>query len=205
MKLFVEGGGPGAVGKRCRAGFLGFLKKAGLRVMPRIVACGSRQKAYRDYRDALKKGQAAVLLVDSEFPIDAARQSGKPADWRPWAHLEVRDRWAKPQRAADADCHLMVQCMESWFLADRETLASYFGQGFREKALPDVASLVEDIPKDEVFDGLKAATRDCAPKGGYEKGRHSFELLGKIDPGIVSDQSPWAKRFIGHLQGRMSA
>ena len=33
--------------------------------------------------------------------------------------------------ATDEQAHLMVQCMEAWFLADRETLAAVFGRGLK--------------------------------------------------------------------------
>ena len=88
----------------------------------------------------------------------------------------------------------MVQVMESWFLADRPTLARHFGQGFRETALPNQTN-VEEIAKQQVFDSLKAATRDSRA-GTYDKGRHSFDVLGKIDPGKVRSASPHADRLL---------
>ena len=204
LHLYVEGGGDGLLNRQYRQNFQAFLKKAGMAgKLPRVTASGSRRAAYDDYRNALSRGESAALLVDSEAPVDTMHQSGEPADWRPWAHLKARDKWAKPRGAADVDCHLMVQCMESWLLADRQTIASHFGQGFRGNALPDAVA-IETIAKDDVMDGLKASTRDCA-NNRYNKGRHSFELLGKINPGNVFKHSPWAKRFIGHLETRMNA
>ena len=99
----------------------------------------------------------------------------------------------------------MVQCMESWFLADREALNTYFSQGFRDNGLPATERLLEGIPKEESLDSLKTATRDCKPKGQYHKGRHSFPLLGEIDPQKVVEKSPWAKRFIKQLKAKMNA
>ena len=40
-------------------------------------------------------------------------------------------RLDKSELAADADCHLMVQVMESWFLADAEALGEYFKDRFK--------------------------------------------------------------------------
>ena len=139
MKLYVEGGGDAASLKSaCREGFANFLEKAGFKgKMPRIIACGSRRNAYESFCTALKNGDKALLLVDSEEPISADLQRGDSSladirkQWAPWQHLAKRkgDEWEKPHDASDAQCHLMVQCMEAWLLADRETLKSFFAQG----------------------------------------------------------------------------
>ena len=207
VKLYVEGGGAGELGKRCRGGFRSFLEKAGLKgKMPRIVACGSRQEAYDDYSHALKGGESAVLLVDSEEPVNAERRPGSPAEWRPWQHLKQRDGWDKPSAASDTDCHLMVQVMESWLLADPQTLKDRFDQEFQHDKLPALGRgrSLEDIAKDDIMEGLKKATQNCAA-GPYAKGKLSFELLGKIDPDKVTKQSLWAKRFIDTLKDKMDA
>ena len=208
VKLYVEGGGQTAdLQGKCREGFRKFLKKAGLKgKMPRIIASGARLDAYNDYRKALGKGESAALLVDSEGPVSYTHCSGEPADWQPWQHLETRpgDGWEKPDGATDKDCHLMVQCMESWLLADQATLKAYFGQGFNANSLPAGISL-GDIPKKDVMDGLKAATRQCKTKDRYNKGRHSFGLLGLINPNEVMKRSPWAERFVEQLKKKMAA
>ena len=91
----------------------------------------------------------------------------------------------------------MVQMMESWFLADREALAAYYGQGFRAGALPS-NTRIEDVAKDDVIDGLEQATRNTS-KGRYSKGRHSFDLLARLAPAKVTNASPYAKRLIDTL------
>ncbi len=88
----------------------------------------------------------------------------------------------------------MVQCTESWFLADRQALASYYGQGFVENALPRNPD-VEAIAKGDVLAGLQAATRLTRTKGPYHKTRHGFALLGIIDPGRVRGASRHADRL----------
>ena len=71
VKLFVEGGGDGkSLRTECRAAFSSFLRKSGLTgYMPRVVASGSRNSAYSDYCTAIKNGELAVLLVDSETEV----------------------------------------------------------------------------------------------------------------------------------------
>lgn len=180
VKVYVEGGGDSASLKtRCREGFSKFFQRAGLEGrMPRVIACGSRNSAYGDFCTALRSarpGDFPVLLVDSEAAVAAI----------PWEHLRARDNWDKPPGADDDQAQLMVQCMESWFLADAELLAGFFGQGFAASALPGNPN-VEQVPKQQVFDTLKMATRHCRPKGEYGKAAHSFELLARLDPARIS-------------------
>ena len=92
----------------------------------------------------------------------------------------------------------MVQVMESWFVADRETLAAYYGSDFRSNAIPQWPE-VEGVPKGNVLSGLRRATRNTT-KGSYRKGRHGFEILGRLDPNMVTTSSPHAKRFVDTLK-----
>jgi len=195
-KLYVEGGGDSnALRTRCREGFSMFLEKAGLEGrMPRIVACGTRGKAYDHFCTALRQrgsGEFVVLLVDSEEPV--------PPGAGPWKLLSGRtgDKWDKPAGAADDDVHLMVQCMEAWFLADKDALARYYGQEFTAAALPANPN-PEQIPKDDVLRGLENATRHTQ-KGKYSHGTPSFQILALIDPSKVENASPHASRFLDHL------
>jgi len=41
-----------------------------------VVACGSRQMAYEDYCVAVRNGQPAMLLVDSEAPVQEQFEDG---------------------------------------------------------------------------------------------------------------------------------
>ena len=194
--LYVEGGGDRKDSRtKCRRAFRGFLLNAGLEGrLPRIFASGSRQQAYDAFRHALGAARGddlAVLLVDSEGPVGI--------DGRPWRHLKDRDGWDKPAGADDDHVHLMVQCMEAWFLADRAALARYFGDGFNENSLPRLAA-VEEVSKHDLVRGLNAATRNSRTKGAYRKGRDSFALLADLDPDKVADASPHAKRFLEALR-----
>lgn len=201
MHLYVEGGGDAKLLRtQCRQGFSEFLRKAGLQGhMPRIVACGSRRQAYDDFCTALAQGQrAAMLLVDSEDAVTVAVGS-------PWDHLRQRsaDAWFRPSGAHDDDCHLMVCCMESWFLADRCAVATFFGQGYDQTALPAVATAIESVARDRVFRALADATRSCKTQAPYGKGEHSFKLLALIDPTKVAAASPWARHFLSTVKHAM--
>lgn len=192
IRLYVEGGGDSkTLRTACREGFGTFIENAGLSGrMPRIVACGGRDKAYDKFKIAhANRDGISLLLVDAERPV---RQAGA------WEHLQqAPDDWPRPDGATDDQCHLMVQIMESWFLADRDALEEFYGQGYRENALPQNPQ-IERVAKDDVLNGLDRAARDTS-KRGYHKGSHSFEILAKLDPEKVQNASPRAKRFIQAL------
>lgn len=193
IALYVEGGGDSKeLRKRCRKGFREFLENAGLAgQMPRIVACGGRSNAYKSFQTALHIGdRTPMLLVDAEVPLSVES---------PWDHVLNQDGWDRPNGAADDHCHLMVQIMESWFLADRSALVSFYGHQFQTGALPGNPS-VEQISKADVLRGLERATRNNTTKGSYHKGSHSFTILGMINPTVVASRAPSAKGFLDVLR-----
>ena len=195
-KLFVEGGGNDndALKTECRRAFRALLERAGFKGrMPRIVACGGRRNAYEQFCTAILGGDdSALLLVDAEAPVVTED---------PWRHVAQRpgDAWDRPAGATEAHLHLMVQCMEAWFLADRRVLAEFFGQGFQANALPSVTSIPEDVDKLDLYNRLKQATRTTKTKGVYDKGKHSFKLLTMLDPSLVRKAGPWAERFFATI------
>jgi hypothetical protein len=197
VKAYVEGGGDTkALKTKCRQGFSEFFRKAGLvGRMPRIVASGSRRNAYEDCCTALKKAAADEfigLLVDSEDAVAAGVGS--------WAHVKNYEGWDKPAAADDRNAHLMVRCMEAWFVADRDALAEFFGQGFNAGVLP-ARHDVENITKPDLYAALENATRSCR-KGRYGKGRHAFDILARLNPERVMAASPHARRLVVTLMDK---
>ena len=198
IKVYVEGGGNvRELRSKCRKGFSSFFDKANLAGrMPRVIACGGRQRTYEKFAAALGSASDQVfvaLLVDSEGPV--AEGAG------PWRHLQTRDNWDRPDGATEDNAHLMVQCMEAWFLAEKDCLAAFFGRGFNCNALshnPDI----EQVAKTDVLEGLQGATRRCKSKGEYGKGRHSFEILSEIDPEKVLAASLHAMRLVHTLRAK---
>lgn len=197
-KIYVEGAAQNSDFDRthCRKSFKTFFAKAGLEgELPGIVPCGGRRRAYDAFVTAVRNPQpdgVPLLLVDSETAV----QKGGTV----WEHLKARagDNWDKPPGAKDDQAFLMVQVMESWFVADRDTLKSFFGQHFREQAIPKWPQL-EDMPKQSVFDALDQATAACGPRR-YAKGNMSFSLLAEISPAKVEAASPNAKALLEHLR-----
>jgi hypothetical protein len=91
----------------------------------------------------------------------------------------------------------MVQAMEAWFMADIDTLKNFYGQGFKEKAIPKKSN-VETIEKDLLEPNLKAATRDTS-KGEYQKIKHASKLLGMLDVDKVRKASSECDRIFTTL------
>lgn len=192
VKLYVEGGGDAKIQKiACQKGFRLFLERAGVTGrMPRIVACGGRSNAYDRFKTAVGAADGhPVLLVDAEGPLNEATR---------WGHLRARDGWERPDGATEDQCHVMVQIMESWFLADKPTLAKFYGQGFQKNAFRGNPQ-VEQVPKSNVVSRLERATRNTQ-KGTYSKGSHSFEILAALDPEVVEAVAPHAKLFLDTLR-----
>lgn len=197
VRLYIEGGGDSKSQHiNCREGFRKLLERAGfLGRMPATKACGSRNAAYDDFQTALSTAapdEYPVLLVDSEAPVNQAA----------WQHLLSRDGWQRPARAEDDQAQLMVQCMESWCVADRDALHEFFGASLREGALPALDNL-EIQAKESVQDALIDATRDCGRDRGYKKGKRSFELLAHLDPIQLKRHLPHFARLCEMLDAKL--
>jgi len=197
IRLFVEGGGQhrqkgrGDMSTKMRDAFRSLFVKLKLSKKPRIVPCGSRNDTYNRFKGEIANGKSlALLLVDSG---SAVSPSGSE-----WQHLLKRDKWEKPKGADNDSAFLMVQCLESWFYADKGALSSYYGAGFKPKCLTQNPH-IEEIPKQTIYAELPTATKDTT-KGEYSKGGHSFDILGSLDPLKIRTASRRADRFFSRLE-----
>jgi hypothetical protein len=195
IKLYIEGGGDSALqDTQFREGWRTFFENAGLKGrMPATFRGGGRQQTFDAYQTALRtrrEGELPLLLVDSEDLVPDGRDE--------WAHLKARDGWDRPPAGGEGDAFLMIACMESWFLADREALKAFFHDCWRDQAIPQWANL-EAVPKADVLDKLAQATAACGKKA-YAKGKRSFEILKMIDPAKVEQKCPGAKRLLDRLR-----
>ena len=181
VRIYVEGGGDRKEDKALlRAGFAQFFQNA-LGKNIKVIPCGGRDQALDNFIIALKDHPTALnlLLIDAEAPVHESDST--------WAHLKKREQWQRPVKASDDQCHLMVQTMEAWFIADREALQRYYGKEFNANALSRTLN-VEEISKDQLELSLIAATK-LTSKGEYHKIRDGAELLKVIDPAKVRKAS----------------
>ena len=171
MQLYMEGN------KRLRAPMSQFIRKMTSPIDLKITPCDSRDDTIKQ----CAKDAGAILLIDSEGE-------------------ELRSLIARVRAQIGRANYpfFMVQFMESWFIADRDALADYFGPGFHHNALPQNPD-VEQISKRDVENGLRNATRNCA-KLQYRKSRDSARLLERLDPEIVYRTCPNFARLIDFLR-----
>lgn len=195
VRIYVEGH------PLLRPGFLAFFRELlgharSKRIAVDFVFCKARalksfSHGLTDYRHDLN-----LLLVDAEEAVK---------DNSPWNHLESRqkNKLPRPDGASDDQAHLMVQIMESWFLADKEMLVAHYERGFLEGRLPKRLD-IENVPKSSVLTGLRAGTRG-SKKGPYHKTIHAPELLAKLDSAKVRAASPWCERLFCTLEDVVSS
>lgn len=198
VRIYAEGGGDGKDTKATiRRGFGEFLSELrGVarerRIRWNIIACGPRNAAFDAFRTALNTHTGAfnILLVDGEGPVNRT----------PWQLLLERDGWEHPG-VPDEQCHLMVQMMEAWILADIDAMESYYGSGFRRQAIP-ARNDVEAIDKAILERSLQGATRSTR-KGPYHKIRHGSALLCRINPQTVRSKAPHCERLFTTLETKI--
>lgn len=184
VKLYIEGGGDSrSLHIECRRGFCRLFEKAGFKErMPSIKASGGRGSAFDDFNTAFEMAsgdEVPMLLVDSEAAVTEP----------PWKHLQDLDGWSRPNGATDDQAQLMVQCMETWCVADRQALRRFFGQHLQESALPALNNL-EECAKADVQQALGHATRECGHDREYKKGKRSFRLIAELDPCVLKEHLP---------------
>jgi hypothetical protein len=185
-QIFVEGGSNNS-DSAARRGFSDFFKRAGIEKLPRVVICGPRGDAIRSYRN--RKG-LGVLLVDSEAPVTASTKIQHLLD------REDLDHEHKHQ-LAEEDVFFMIEAMESWLIADIESIAKT-----HPKVDPKPAQNVRQSAQNQVENISKSASDEALKKSLPEnmgKGRR-MELMGLLDPEIVMRLAPEANALIVHLR-----
>ena len=202
IAIYMEGGGDSAAGKRAlRRGMNVFLKPLREAAENKgcqweIVVCGGRDNAYRSFKYALEAGRKEIiaLLVDSEEEVTAS----------PKYHLKKRDKsWRGIEAVPEENIHLMVQTMETWLASDADALAEYYGENFNRNLIPKANNL-EVVPKNEISNALKTATRNTR-KGAYHKIRHAEDLLRSIGPQEARARCKHCERLFDTLGSAIQA
>ena len=181
--------------RKLRPGFSAFFREvvdaaSKLKVGWELVSCKGRGEALDDFNRACRTHTDAfnVLLVDAEDVPTAD----------PISHLRQHpDAWERPDGVRQEQVHLMIVVMETWLVADPDSLEAYYGQRFRAARLPRRSNL-EQVPKGEVLSSLEAATSDTK-KGAYHKTRHAPYLLERIRPAKVRVRAPACDRLFRTL------
>lgn len=178
MRIYFEGH------KNLKAGFdefFGEIREKARAAQCKVVSIATGGTPERDFAIAMRKHPAAwnILLRDSEGPLEPGR-SVPQADSIFW----------------------MVEMMESWFHADKDALAGYYQSGFRKAALSPNPN-VEEIPKRDLIDGLKAATKDTT-KGKYHKTKHAPALLRAIRPELVRKAAPNCEKLFQTVLNKLA-
>ena len=168
VRLYFEGD------SALRSGFREFFSG---RTPIRLVATNGTP--IQDYEDGIRSHPDAVnlLLLDSDdLPERRLRLSAWPADRVFWR----------------------IRLMESWFLADKESLKRFYQRDFNEAALPPARN-VETIPKRDVEYGLKEFSRRTQ-KGPYHKTKHAPAILALIDSSLVRSAAADCDRLFQVLE-----
>lgn len=195
IKLYVEGGGKGSHKRatiKLQQGFDSFfsvLKDAARnrKVSFRIIPAGNTQSTYDDFIFSVENSSQSfnLLLVDSDDAV-TANQTAR-------AFLQNKYKNWNLQAVTDNQCHLMVQIMESWFLADIDALKTFYGKEFKESAIPKNKN-VEAIAKETVEKSLETSTAKTQ-KAEYHKIEHGSKLLELINPQKVRAAAPHCEKL----------
>ena len=199
--VYVEGGGSGPDSSEldisCRRAFGLLLESSGFRGRkPRIVPCGGRRAVYDRFvtEHSRKAGTYVAIWIDSEEPM-----ADVYAAWDHLQNVKTVPKWKRPKGATDDQVLFMTTCMETWIVSDRSTLKEHYGNKLQETALPPIVDL-EQRDRHEVQKKLILATRNCS--NPYAKGKHSYEILGKLRPAAL-EKLPSFVRIIAILNDKL--
>jgi hypothetical protein len=203
IKLYVEGGGKGSHKRatiKLQQGFDSFfseLKDAARakKISFKIIPAGNTQSTYDDFIFSVKNSPQSfnLLLVDSDGAVAENETARK--------FLQNKYKKWNLQSVTDKQCHLMVQIMESWFLADVDALKNFYGTEFKESAIPKNKN-VEIIAKETVEKSLATATVKTQ-KAEYHKIEHGTKILEIIDSKKVRKAAPHCERLFNIIKEKI--
>lgn len=203
IRVYVEGGARGSnkdSTTALRKGFNAFFKDIIERTRSKgirwqLTLCNDTAETCRFFNRALRDypERFNVLLVDADSAVEEKITSHQ--------HIQNQHR-CDLRDAAEEQCHLMVQVMESWFIADIESLKNFYGKNdFNANAIPKTAD-VEKIGKDTIMQALKTATRKTQ-KGEYQKIKHAAELLERINSREVRKAAKHCEMLFSTLETKI--
>ena len=190
VRVIVEGGGDASVQDGpFRIGYGTFLRKIappevdGRPVALEIVRGKGGRSAVDKYlsQRSLYPDALLILLIDSEEPVSPNATV--------WEFIKARHGFDHPAWAEEAHAYLMVQCVETWLVADPAALAVHYGPKFDADKLPKRTNLEEELKRD-VQSKLEEAVGKLG--GGYRHG-DSAKLIARVDPARVARLSHGAR------------
>jgi hypothetical protein len=198
--VFIEGeGGGGTTSKKkhldgeFRKSWKSFLqpladqaKSKGV-VRFQCIPCRGGTSTAERFANPLPKDQGAlrILLVDSEGPVKDVS--------KPWNAIKLR----RPSWADDKSCYLMVQCLETWLLADVERLRLYYNCSkpcFRDtklKAWPNLETIARKI----LQSALEAATAGCKNPYSHADGNLLIAVVDREKLKVLSSVERLFREF----------
>lgn len=203
IKLYVEGGGKGSHKRatiKLQQGFDSFFRELkdaarAKKISFKIIPAGNTQSTYDDFMLSVENApqNLNLLLVDSDGAVD---ENQTARDF-----LQKKYKKWRLNHVKDEQCHLMVQIMESWFLADVDALTTFYGGEFKEGAIPKNKN-VETIAKEAVEKCLTAATAKTQ-KAEYHKIEHGAKLLEIVDSNKVRAAAPHCESLFTVIAGKL--
>lgn len=156
---------------------------------------------FAELRTAARIAGSTVEFIAAKDGPSVFRKANRthPGAW----NILLQDSEGPPPARREADVFWIVQLMEAWFLADRDALSLYYGDGFAQNAIGDTAD-VEQIPKLDVFDRLKRATRNTT-KGEYSKVKHAPFLLDRLSSRRVQTRAAHCRELFELVRARLQA
>ncbi|MBZ5606974.1 MAG: DUF4276 family protein [Acidobacteriia bacterium] len=185
IRIYFEGN------KTLRTGFRQFFRglEAAARQARSTIEFIAAKDGVSGYRKAIRSHPTSwnLLLKDSEQPM-------------PLSPVQLCERLGIDSARVN-DVFWMVELMESWFLADPEALAAYYGQGFSTSAIGATQD-VEQIPKAEVLNRLRQAISNTK-KRKYDKIGHAPHLLERLSAGRVKERARHCRTLFETISRRL--
>lgn len=178
ITIYLEGGGHGGEGRRRLGRAMEvFLRKVTQRKL-RVFPLGGRSEVIRQFRKHASTEEVRLLLVDSEQPVQAATPAG-------YARHLASEGGLLPE--PHDHLHLMIQCMESWLIADRDAWERLYGPD-AARALPGTCE-TDDLEKRDVLSAVQRALELGSRHGRYRKLEDGPKVLERLDPNAVARRS----------------
>ncbi len=95
----------------------------------------------------------------------------------------------------------MTTSIETWIVTDRNALKKHFKNELKEKSLISLLELENRERKKDVLGSLENASR--TRKTPYAKGKHSYDLLEKLDPEALKRHLPAFPRMVRILSAKL--